>query len=154
MVSYQGGLSSGWSLIWVVSQNQGGLSLGLSLRVVSHQVSISSEWFLIRVVYHQGGPGWCLISVISHQCVSYQGGLLLGWCGLSSGWSLKIMVVSQGVFSSGLYLIRVVSHQGGFSSGRSLIRVVSHQSDLSGWLWKLRILPEANRTLDEVLRII
>ena len=65
----EGGLSSGWSFMRVVS-HQGGLSLG---------------WSLIRVVFHQGGlsSGWCFIWVVSCQR------------GLSSGWSLSREIFHQ-----------------------------------------------------------
>ena len=53
VVSYEGGLSSGWSYI----------------RMVSHQSGLSSEQSRIRVVYHQDG----LIRAVSH-C-----GLSTGW---------------------------------------------------------------------------
>ena len=51
--SKRGGLSSGWSLIKVVS-HQGGLSRWSLIRVVSHQGGFS-RWSLISMVFHQGG---------------------------------------------------------------------------------------------------
>ena len=136
VVSHQGGLSSGWSLNKVVS-HQGGLSRRCSLiRVVSHQVvsqqsGLSTRWSLIRVVSQEGG--------LSSGC-SQQGGLssvwyLLGWS--LSGWSftrLVRVVFHQGGLSSGWSLGRVVSRQGGLPSGWTLNKVVFHQGGLStGW---------------------
>ena len=59
MVSYQGGLTSRWSLI----------------RVVSHQGVVSHWGGLIRVVCHHGvlTSGWSLIRVVSHQGVFMMG---------------------------------------------------------------------------------
>ena len=63
VVSYQGGLSSGWFLI----------------RVVSHLGGLSSGWSLTRVVSNQGGVS---------SGYSHPGGLSSGWShqdGLSLG---------------------------------------------------------------------
>ena len=103
VVSHQGGLSSGWSLIRVVSQ-QGALSSGCS-----QQGGLSSVWYLlgwslsgwsftrlVRVVFHQGGlsSGWSLGRVVSRQG------------GLPSGWSLNRVVFQQDCLSSGSSFIR------------------------------------------------
>ena len=91
MVSHQGGLSSGQSVIRVVSHQggllsviscyQGGLSSGWSvIRVVSHQGSLSSGWSVVWVVKGVVSSGWCFIGAVHHQ-----GGVLSG---RSSKWSL------------------------------------------------------------------
>ena len=106
VVSHQDCLSSEWSFIWVVSSVW------------------SSEWSLIRIVFHQNGlSSGCshqgdlistIIRVVSHQdwllweChlfgFSHQDGI--------SGWSQSMITTA-------------VSHQGGLWLG-----MVSHQSDL------------------------
>ena len=143
VVSHQGGLSSGWLLIWVVSY-----------RVISHQDDWSSWWSFVS---HQGGhlylirvvicisSGW---SFVSHQGgQSHQGGVLYlikeFFC-ISSGWSFVPH------WGGHLYLIKVVfcissrssfvSHQGGLlylirlvfciSSGWSFISYLAGLSDL------------------------
>ena len=141
VVSPQGGFSSGWSLLWVVSPlgglssvflHQCGLSSGWS-----HEGGLSSKWSVIRVVSHQSGLSsrWFLIKV-----VFYHGGLLSSWSlikvvfyqsGLSSGWSIIRVVCHHGGLSSGWSIIRVVCHQGGLSSEWFIIRVVCHQGGLS-----------------------
>ena len=71
-VSHQGGLSSGWFLIRVVSQHLGGFHRGdLSsrrsyIRVICHQVG------LIRLIFHPGG---------------FSSRVLLNQIGLSPTWS-------------------------------------------------------------------
>ena len=67
VVSHQGGLSTGWSLIMVVFQ-QCGLSSGWSFnRVLSHQGGLSTGWSLTRVFFPQGSfsSGWSFNRVVS-----------------------------------------------------------------------------------------
>ena len=91
MVSHRGGLSSGWSLTWVVF-HQDGLSSGWShIGVASHRCGLTSGWPLIGVVSHRGclSSVWSFIGVVSHRC------------GLSLEWSLIGMVSRQGFHFSG-----------------------------------------------------
>ena len=131
----------------------------MSLIRVSHQNSISPEWYFLRVsfikvVSHQTGQssGW-LTRMISHQdgissdCLSSG---CLSQNGISSGWYLfrvsLIRVFLTRVSQSEWYLIGMVSPQGvshqgglssgclnqnGISSGCSLIRVIFHMGGLS-----------------------
>ena len=133
-------LSSGWSLIRVVSP-LGDLFSRSFIRVVSPLGGLSSGWFFIRVVSPLGGlsSGWSLLWVVSHQCFfisvgSPQGGLMRvvsHQSGLSSGWSLIKVVFHQGGLSSKWSFIMVVFYQGGLSSKWSFIRVVFRQGGLS-----------------------
>ena len=70
----KGLFKEGKSLIRVVFQ-QDDLSVWSFNRVVSHQDGLSTGWFLIRVVFQQGGfsSGWSFNRLVSHQ-----GGLLTG----------------------------------------------------------------------------
>ena len=85
IIFHQGGLSSRWSLIKVVSQgvdsHQGGLSV-----MVFHQGGLSSGWSFIRVVS----------VVIFIKVVSQQGGLIR--------WSSIRVVCPQGGLSGGVLL--------------------------------------------------
>ena len=121
MVFHQGGLSSGWPLIRVVSYqgfsltrvvshqgffhqsdvspglcpHQSGLSsVFFSTRVVSHQGFFSPEWSLIRLFFF-ASPEWWPLNRETHQ-----------------GFFPTRMVFHQVLFS----LARVVSHPGGHSS--------------------------------------
>ena len=76
MVCHWGTVSSGWSVIRVLSHH-GGLLLGCCLiRVVRHWGVVSSGWSVIGVLSHQGGLslGCCLIRVVI-KAVPHQGGL-------------------------------------------------------------------------------
>ena len=113
VVSYQGGLLSGWSLR-VVSYQGGHLSGWPYIRVVSYQGCFLSRWSFTRVLSYQSGlsSGWSFIRV-----VSYQGGLLSGW--ILSKWcftkgftvflycSLSLLVPAAGRFTAEAWALAV-----------------------------------------------
>ena len=88
--SHQGGLSSVWSLVRVISHQSGLSSHGGGFS--SHHGGLSSVWSLVRVISYQGdvssersiirvvSSGWSVIRV-----VFYQDGLIRVMGGLSSG---------------------------------------------------------------------
>ena len=161
MVSHQGGLSSRWSfirvsLITVFFRQCGWFSSGWSLiTVVSNQDGLSSGWSNILVVIKQGhlSLGWSLIRValivrvVSHYRSDQRVNLSVvrrtpDGCHTKSlmRWSFIKVVFHQSGHSPECFFISVVSHQGGLSSGLSLIRFFLvfffHQSGLSSE-WKL-----------------
>ena len=127
----QGGLSSGWSLIRVISA-KGGLSSGWSLiRVIFPQGGLSSVWSFISIICHQGhfSSGWSLVSIISRLFR-----VASGQNHLSSGSFFLRVVFLQCGLSSASSLIKVIFPQDGLWSASSLIRVIFPQDCLSsGW---------------------
>ena len=130
MVCHQGGLSSGWSII----------------RVVSHHGGLSSGWSLIWVVSHLGS----FHQVVAHQC-GLQDGLSSGWSvvwvvfhedGLSSGWIfirwsvIRVRFSSDGL-SSGFFPSDC--HHGGFSSDGIVVKVAFHQSVIMLFIFFIRL---------------
>ena len=139
VVSDQGGLSPGWSLIRVVSY-LGGLLSGWWRSLVwvtlpsgvSDHVGLSPRWSLIRVVSHRVVSwGWF------HQVVPHQGSLLSEWS--HEGGFIRWSHIRVASYRSGL--MRMVS-SGGPTSGWPLIGVVS-------WGWFHQVVPHQGGLLSE-----